>query len=201
MNLNKALIISLCILVFLALITVLLLHCTKKHLKKYQFEYAHANYEMLSTHVNCAPEIIRSYEKVKNVYGEKNKLIFRYVNNSCGSCINRYLIEILSLQEEIGKDYIWIFPAYPDDRSSRIQLSSELAKYNYRNIPADSLHIPIFIDEPKSYFAWLNNEGEIEMIFMPDINKPHYTRNFFLEVRRKIKMIDESPNKFNYKLR
>ena len=131
------------------------------------------------------PEVIRSYDKVKDVYGKKNTLFFRYPKNSCSSCINYYLAEILALQEEIGKDYVWIFPAFSDDRNSRIQLSSELAKYNYRNISADSLIIPIYENEQKSYFGWINNEGEIDMVFIPEMNKGHYLRNFFFEVKRK----------------
>ena len=180
MNLNKALIISFCFLVLLVVIFVIQLNRSKKS----GIEYVLTDDEILITHILCVPEIIRSYEKIKDEYGKKNTLFFRYANSSCGSCINDYLEDILALQEEIGKEHVWIFPAYPDDRGSRIQLSTELAKYNYRNIPADSLHIPVYHGNPQSYFAWINNEGEIEMVFIPDINKPQYTRNYFQEVKR-----------------
>ena len=139
----------------------------------------------------CAPEIVRSFEKVKDIYGKKNTLFFRYSENSCSSCINYYLAEILVLQEEIGKDNVWIFPSYPDDRGSRIQLSNELAKYNYQNIPADSLLIPTYGGEQKSYFVWMNNEGEIDMVFVPDENNLQYLYNFFLEVKKKKNWINQ----------
>jgi len=71
------------------------------------------------------PEIIRSYEQRKDAYKEINILFFRYTNNSCNSCLNYYLFEILTLQEEIGKEHVWIFSAYPDDRGSPIQLRNE----------------------------------------------------------------------------
>ena len=152
--------------------------------------YQHTNDEALLMNIQCVPDIVRSFEKMKDVYVKKNTLFFRYPKNSCGSCINTFLAEILSLQEEIGKEHVWIYPAYPDDRGSRIQLSAELAKYNYRKIPADSLLIPTYEGQQKSYFAWINSEGEIEMVFIPDTNKPQYTRNYFLEVKKKIQSLE-----------
>ena len=182
MNLNRALIILFSLLVLLVAGVVIQLSRSKGARYKKVF----VDNEILTTQIHCVPEIIRSYEQRKDAYGQKNTLFFRYTNNSCGSCINYYLFEILTLQEEIGKEHVWLFPAYPDDRGSQIQLRSELAKYNYRNIPADSLLLPVYEGEQKSYFAWLDNEGEIGMVFVPDINKPQYTRHYFQEVKRLI---------------
>jgi len=67
-----------------------------------------------------------------------------------------------------------------------LALSNELSQFNYRNIPYDSLHIPKQHGENKSFFAWLNGAGEIEMVFIPEPNKPQYIRNYFLEVKRKV---------------
>ena len=186
MNLNKALFLSFGILALLVLATVF--HVNR--LKSAGYENVIIDDEILITHIHCLPEITRSYEKVKDVYGKKSTLVFRYSNNSCSSCIIYYLNEILALQEEIGKEHIWIYPAYPDDRSSRIQLSVELAKYNYRNIPADSLFIPTYEGEQKSYFAWINNEGEIDMVFIPDIHNKPYTSRFFFEVKKMLGMVN-----------
>ena len=181
MNLNKALIVLYCFLILLGVVTILRFN----RLKIDRVEYEYIDDEILTTNMLYIPEIVRSYEKVKDIYGRKNILFFRYTENSCSSCINYYLAEILVFQEEIGKDNVWIFPAYPDDRGSRIQLSSELAKYNYRNIPVDSLIIPEYGGELKSYFAYVNNEGDIDMVFIPDKNKFDYLHNFFLEVKKK----------------
>lgn len=170
------------LLILLAIVTVINFGRSKD--SETEHEFTANNNELLMTNIRCVPKIVRSYEKVKDVYGGKNILFFRYVNNACSSCLNGYLTEILALQEEIGKKHIWIFPAYPDDRSSRIQLSNELAKYNYRNIPCDSLLIPIYEGEEKSYFAWINNEREIEMVFIPDKNKFQDTRNYLLEMKQ-----------------
>ena len=182
MNLNKALIVSFCLLVLLFAGVVFQLNRSKGA----RLEKVFVDDEILTTQIHCLPEIVRSYEQVKEAYKEQNILFFRYTNNSCGSCINYYLFEILALQEEIGKEHVWIFPAFPDDRGSQIQLRNELEKYNYRNIPSDSLLLPVYGGEQKSYFAWLNSEGEIGMVFIPDINKPQYTRNYFQEIKRLI---------------
>ena len=146
-----------------------------------------ADDEVLMENVRFAPEIVRSYETVKEVYGLRNILFFRYDKQACKSCIEVYLSELFALQEEIGKEHVWIFPAFPDDRGSGIQLSNELAKYNYRNIPTDSLIIPTIESEKRSYFAWLNSEGEIDMIFIPDFQKKQYNLKFYQEVTKKVK--------------
>ena len=139
MNLNKTLLILFSLLIlFLAITFVQIIRA-----KNNQIEYMCTDTydEIFITNSHCVPEIIRSYEKIKGTYSKKNILFFRYGKNTCNYCIYKYLTEILALQEEIGRDYIWIFPAYPNDRGHKIQLSNELAKYNYCNIPADSLLI------------------------------------------------------------
>ena len=182
MNSNKTLFVLYGLLFLLLVITFFRFNRSKNNSIKDEY----VDNKTLATNILFAPEVISSYEKVKDTYGKKNILFFRYSKNSCSSCINNYLAETLTFQEEIGKDYVWIFPAYPNDRGSRIQLSNELAKYNYRNIPADSLLIPNYEGEQRSYFAWIGNDGEIDMVFFPDKDRPHLTREFFLEVKKKI---------------
>ena len=189
MNINRALIVSLFILILLTVATVVNLNNSKSP------TYSVSEYrddEAFMINVQCVPEIVRSYESVKEVYGKKNILFFRYVNNSCNSCVDSQLNELLNFQEEIGKEHIWVFPAYPNDRNSKIQLSNELAKYNYRNIPADSLLVPTYEGEQKSYFAWINGEGEIDMVFVPDRSNVHHTRKYFLEVKKRIQNLGEN---------
>jgi hypothetical protein len=188
MNLNRALILSLLILSLFVVVTVFNFSRSKK--TDYQYGYIDNEHFMMNSH--CIPEIIRSYEKVKNIFSKKNILIFRYIQNSCNSCLDSQLKEILTLQEEVGKDHIWIFPAYPDDRNSRIKLSSELAKYNYRNIPADSLLIPTYEGEQRSYFAWINNEGDVDMVFVSDRSNIQSIRRLFVDIKRKIQMIEKN---------
>lgn len=189
MNINRALIVSLFILCLLVVVTIINLNSSKN--PKYSvLEYP--DNEALMINVECVPKIIRSYERVREVYGKKNILFFRYINNSCNSCLDSQLNELSSFQEEIGKDHIWIFPAYPDDRNSMIKLNAELAKYNYRNIPADSLLIPTYGGEQKSYFAWINSEGEMDMVFVPDRSNVHHTRKYFLEVKKIIQNLGEN---------
>ena len=188
MSLNKALVISFVILILLVVVTAVYFS------KQNQVKYVFADSEVLMTNIHHVPEILRSYEKVKGVYDKKNTLIFRYAPTSCSSCLDNQLYELLLLQEEIGRDHIWIYPAYPDDRNSRIRLINELAKYNYRNIPADSLLVPICHGEQKSYFAWLNNEGEIDFIFIPERDNVYYTRKYFHYIKRIIQMTVENWN-------
>jgi hypothetical protein len=180
MNSNKSLVGLFCCLTLFAIMSAV--SCSGSNHQ----ESLSSNNELFMTNIRCIPGVIRSYESIKNIYGRKNTLFFRYVNTSCSSCTDIYLNEILSFQEEIGKDNVWIFPAYPNDRMSRIRLSADLEKFNYKNIPRDSLIIPMHEGEEKSYFAWINNEGEIDMVFFPDKGKALLTRDYFLEVKRKL---------------
>lgn len=142
--------------------------------------------DILLINISCMPEIIRNYRMINNFSPIKNTLFFRYHGSSCSSCTIDYLSDILDFQEIIGKDRVWIFPAAPNDRLSRIKLNNELAKYNYLNIPIDSLYIPTYNGEQKSYFAWINGDGDIDMVFIPDVNNRLLLHKFFLEVIRKI---------------
>ena len=184
MNINKILIVLCCFLTLLVTISGI------NNAKNNRYEHTSADNELFMSNMRHVPEIIRSYEKVKDVYGKKNILFFRYVHNSFDSYQDACLNEILALQEEIGKEHIWIFPVFPIDRNSRIRLGNELGKFNYRNIPADSLLIPIYDGVERSYFAWLNNDGEIDMIFLPDKNRVQHTRNYFREVKNLLKTLE-----------
>jgi len=180
MNSNKVLIGLFVVLFFLLILTLINLNHSKIKSNSELID------DLFVTNIQCIPEIIRSYEKVKAIYDKRNVLIFRYVNTTCSTCNDIFLADILAFQEEIGKDHIWIFPAYPNDRNSRILLSNELSKYNYKNIPADSLLIPTYKGELRSYFAWVNNEGEIDLVFIPDRLKTQYTRKYFQVVKNRL---------------
>lgn len=188
MNLNKVLIGLFCVLVLLVVVTVINLNRSKNP----RFVYEIVDDEVLMSNIWCVPEIVRSYEKTKLTNKKKNILFFRYVKNTCNTCLDSQLNELLTFQEEVGKEYVWIYPAYPNDRNSLIQLSNELAKYNYENFPADSFLIPTYNGEPKSYFAWINDEGKIDLVFVPDRNNVQHTRHYFLEVKKIIQMIEKN---------
>jgi len=184
MNLNKALIILFCLLSVLVVVTIINIDSSKSPMS---IGHNYFDDDMFIKNIFLVPEIVRSYERSKGIYRQNNILFFRFVNNSCNSCLDSQLNELLLFQEELGKDRIWVYPAYPDDRNSRIQLASELAKFNYRNIPADSLLIPTYEGEKRSYFAWINDEGEMDMVFIPDRSNVFYTRQFFIEVKKKMR--------------
>jgi len=183
---NKTLIILSCFLTLLVILSAI------THTKNNRFEYIATDNELFIMNIHCIPEVVRSYDNVKHIYGKKNILFFRYLNTSCGSCTDSYLNEILVFQEEIGKDKIWIFPAYPNNRTARIQLRVDLGKFNYKNIPRDSLIIPVYEGEEKSYFALTNEDGEIGMVFFPDKDNVQHTRKYLLEVKKLLQASDNN---------
>ena len=178
MNSNKVLIIVSCFLTALVVLSAIAGSRNNKH------GLTTTDNELFMTNVQCIPDIIKSFESAKNTYPEKNILFVRYSKSSCTPCNDSFLTELLLFQEEIGKENVWIFPAYPDNRNARIQLEADLAKFNYRNIPRDSLLIPFYGGEEKSYFAWIDKEGEIGMVFLPDKDNAAQTRQYFQEIKK-----------------
>ncbi|GEM_PF-1445905 len=115
-------------------------------------------------------------------------LIYRYTTDVCSSCLHEDLYELSKYMDNLGKQNVMILPAYPNSRYSRIRLSNELAKFNYRNISIDSVAIPFDEDGvTKRYFALISGNGEPEMVFFPEIGKTELTKLFLKRVQLKFK--------------
>ena len=184
MNRNVAWIVLCCFLTLLLVISGI----NKSKNNRYEDTLTENEFFMMNIH--CIPEIVQNFENVKSIYGRPNTLFFR-----CGSTLNwnddnNLLDELTALQEEIGKERVWIFPAYPNDRNTRIRLRQELANFNHRNVPVDSLLIPVYDGEEKSYFAWVNNDGEIDIVFLSGKNKFQHANKFFMEVKKLLQAIE-----------
>ena len=123
----------------------------------------------------------------ENINLKTPMLIYRYSKLMCESCILEDLKEIELFQEEIGKEKILLLPAYPDDRMGVIELSNVLVKHNFVNIPLDSLVIPS--DEGnilQRYFAVIDKDYNLTMVFIPRRGEENLTRTYFLEVKKEI---------------
>ena len=119
--------------------------------------------------------------------GKTSVLIYRFSKNICEICIHDDLQEIELLQKEVGMDKILLLPDYPDNRENRLILSNLLAKFNYLNLPNDSFLIPIREDESmQRYFAVIDKEGDLSMVFFPQRGEANITRHFFSEVKKAI---------------
>ena len=90
-------------------------------------------------------------------------------------------------KKKIGKDRILVLPYFPEDRSSRARLNTELGDFNYQNISTDLLTIPVHeIDGAKSYFAIMDGDGKLEMIFFPQKEHSAITQAYFKEVEKRL---------------
>ena len=122
---------------------------------------------------------------IREKIGKKsNILIYRYSKYTCGSCIQEDLQEIEFFQNKIGKNKVLLLPAYPDNREGRIELSNILSKFNYVNIPPEIFLIPSQDGEfMQRYFAVIDKEGNLTMVFFPQRGETDLTRTYFLEVK------------------
>ena len=132
---------------------------------------------------------VKNKDFIQEIIGNKTSvLIYRYSKYMCEGCIQEDLQEIEFLQEEIGKDKILLIPAYPDNREERIELTNVLAKFNYvNNTSIDSFLIPS--EEGyylQRYFAVIDKEGNLTMVFFPRRGEKNLTRIYFSEAKKNI---------------
>lgn len=128
---------------------------------------------------------MRLSSEIKNYLGKTNTsiLLYRYSHNMCQSCIFEDLNELYNYQQKIGKDKVLVLPAYENSRENRITLKNELEKFNYKNIHKDSLSIPLDSDGIyRRYFAFMDDEGNINMVFYPIRGRPDLTQLYFSEI-------------------
>jgi len=142
---------------------------------------------ILFDHIKNFPEVYQAHEN----YSQQLKndtcsvLIYRYSSNMC-SCYQDDLMDLYEFIESIGIDKALILPAYPfNDSRSRIRINSETKGLKYQNIPSDSLALPIREDgEEKRYFAIIDAQGKLGMVFFPVTGRQDLTRRYFQEVKR-----------------
>jgi hypothetical protein len=96
------------------------------------------------------------------------------------------LLGLKEFQKIIGRDIALILPAYPaNDRNSRIRMANETEGFKCRNIPADSLALPMSASEgEKRYFAVIDAQGRVGMVFFPTRGRSDLTRRYFNEISR-----------------
>jgi len=113
-------------------------------------------------------------------------LIYRYSPDICSSCYQEDLLELKEFQKNEKKVVTLILPAYPvTNRSNLMKIEKETQGFKYKNIPSDSLSLPLnMLYEEKRYFAVINEQGRIGMVFFPVTDHLYLTRRYLQEVAR-----------------
>ena len=129
---------------------------------------------------------LNNKDSLQETIGNKTSvLIYRYSKFMCESCIQEDLQEIEQFQTEIGREKILLLPAYPDSREGKIELANVLAKFNYVNIQRESFIIPSHPNDVlQRYFAVIDKDGNLTMVFFPRRGETNLTRIYFSEVRK-----------------
>ncbi len=122
---------------------------------------------LLEQHINGFD--INFAHDIKNKIKERNVLFYRFSQDMCEACIYEDLVQLRQIQDSIGSKHILILPFYEKDRGSMIRLSNELKGFRYQNVSQQTLGFPIDkrTDMEIRYMGYINNQGEIEMCFIP----------------------------------
>ena len=147
--------------------------------------------EMLFEQVSLASPVYHSYHNNKIDFDKKFPiLIYRYSDGMCDPCLHEDFKNLNDFQKKIGEENILVVPAFPEDRNNMIRLKNELASFNYKNIAVELLHIPTDESEvARRYFAIIDTEGNLEMVFFPRKGHTHLTRSYFTAVEKRIKSL------------
>jgi hypothetical protein len=145
---------------------------------------------ILLEHIEYLPEVYRAHENYAGqLQNDSCVLIFRYSSNMCVSCYQDDLMDLREFIKVMGRHTVLVLPAYPfGDRKSRTRMNSETNGLSCRNIPADSLALPVHETEGEMrYFAVADARGRIGMVFFPQAGRPGITQAYFREVKKRIK--------------
>ena len=151
---------------------------------------------ILIENVQLSPVVTLSYNTFRPAINKNDStpiLIYRFSFHMCESCIQEDLFELFDFQKQNSKATIYILPAYPkaypNYRNNQIMLKNMLHNFDFRILPSDSLCIPISVQDEieKRYFAVINGDKKIEMIFFPRKNYQELTRLYFSEVKKMLK--------------
>ena len=139
-------------------------------------------------HVEHLPDVYRAHDSYAQRLHDDTCtiLIYRYSPGGCSPCFLEDLADLKEFLKRIGKDIALVLPAYPaDDRNTRIRLTHEMEGFRYRNIPADSLAMPVCVGKGEMrYFAIIDEQGQVGMVFLPVRGRKDLTQMYFKEVSR-----------------
>ena len=129
---------------------------------------------------------INNKASMQEIIGNRTSVfLYRFSKFTCESCLFEDLHEIDQFQQEIGRNKILLLPTYPDNREGSIELNNVLAKFNFVNIALDSFILPFRENDViQRYFAVIDRDGNLTMVFFPRRGETHLTRLYFSEVKK-----------------
>ena len=158
---------------------------------------ADSHQDVLMKHIEYISEVHHAHEDYAVQFHNDTSavLIYRYSPDMCAPCYQEDIYSLRVFQESIGRDVVLALPAYPVyDRISRARIINETEGFKHRNITADSLAIPVSSRYGAlNYFAVLDTQGRIGMVFFPVRGRPELTQRYFREVLRYFQA-DENDN-------
>lgn len=130
----------------------------------------------------------RSVSLEKTEAGLNNKIIFRFSSLDCSLCINRVLGVLNKFPEHVKKHKFMIMYDGDEFRDFNIKFKSLNTVIPAFLISSKQLGIPI---EGKGlpFFFSLNNSNETDNIYVPDQEKPEYTKNYLIFLLKKIESL------------
>lgn len=127
-------------------------------------------------------DIIKAHQEFSNIIADSIAmykfpvLIYGYPENECGMCINKDLKQLYNFQKTIGKEHICILSIFSKNRNNKNRLKNELQSFNHKNIPQLK-----YITH--RYYALIDSNGSVEMIFLPQLDRTNLSSTYFETIK------------------
>ena len=117
-------------------------------------------------------------ELINSFFNKKAVVIYRFEMGMCNSCIQDDLQALKEFQKNNGSDRIMVLPLFENNRNNLIAVKSYLSDLPFVYIPESNLIIPQNEELlTKCYFAYIDDFGDIEMIYFPASSENRLSQN------------------------
>ena len=110
--------------------------------------------------------------------GDKNKLIYYYLNDMCDDCIRQDLNELYKFQNLVGREYVKVCPVCWEDEEEYIPVKELLREFNAEICKPCNVYFPVNkVDGHRMrYFVFIDQDSNIKSVFIPRKNEQTTTQ-------------------------
>lgn len=132
---------------------------------------------------NISPEItlvdsLGKYIKLESILNEKPKLVYRFTDLDCETCIEYYLPIINSFSTKMGKKNVILFTSGTGSNYIRLFCRDHNLHFPIYNIPYNLINNGIEkVNYPYFFILTLNKQGI--HTFIPNMESPELTQKYF----------------------
>lgn len=128
----------------------------------------------------------KSY-RLSEIVGTNRKLIYRFTEKNCGSCIETEFLKLKKYASVIGPKNIFLLVSYQQVNDLKILKNLFHIDFQIVNTPLENLDDNSIEQLNVPYLFLLDKFMNSEMVFIPDENFPDLTDSYYLNMHQYFK--------------